>query len=288
MNFLKLKLIFLLSLSFLISSCYADNSKNSSLCDNVCLFELAKSKYLENHREINEKIVSIYQQSADEGNYSAKKTLAYIYGDKGGKFYNFSRAENYLIDMVNKKDYEQACYLGNLIINEFQNELDNIRTTEVKKLFLLASKHKQKCGYHDLAVFYSNRKEYIEAFKYFSQSAQVDGYANSELALGTYYQYGNPPVKKDYRKAKYWYEKAAEQKNSEAINLLAYMYIEGLGVNKNNKEAISLLITASNLGNGKAAFNLGQIYETGKLGEKKDVELSKKWFLKAKELGYSD
>jgi hypothetical protein len=89
--------------------------------------------------------------------------------------------------------------------------------------------------------------------------------SNSEA----FYQYGlryekGDEVGKDFNLARKWYGKAEQQNHPKAAYRLALFYRNGWGgAPKNYNEMIKLLIKSGRLGNSKAYYKLGEIYETG-------------------------
>lgn len=81
------------------------------------------------------------------------------------------------------------------------------------------------------------------------------------------------------------FEELAETGNVEATCGLADMYLRGEGVGKDVENGLRLLRCAVDLGHANAAFNLGALHRTGADGVPIDISLSKKFFLRAKELG---
>lgn len=73
----------------------------------------------------------------------------------------------------------------------------------------------------------------------------------------------------DQKKAVYWWEKAAENGNVEAKCNLGIAYATGEGVDVNHQKAIDLWTDASRRGDLKSLFNLGLAYDNGR-GVKKD------------------
>lgn len=60
------------------------------------------------------------------------------------------------------------------------------------------------------------------------QSAADRGDSDGELGLGTLYELGAGQLKQDYKRADYWYKKAAEHHNSEAQYRLALIWSAGI------------------------------------------------------------
>ncbi len=108
-----------------------------------------------------------------------------------------------------------------------------------------------------------------------------DGFANAQLVLGNLYLSGsNPQVKKDYKKAVEWFQKAAEppapKKKTDpvkppspiALFNLALCYEGGLGVAKNQAKAQELFLKSADMGTLEAQWNVAIEFERqGKLAE---------------------
>ena len=62
------------------------------------------------------------------------------------------------------------------------------------------------------------------------------------------------------------------------------MYENGIGVKKDNDEAVKWYREAAEQGHADAQYNLGYMYEKG-LGVKKDKAEAEKWFRKARGQG---
>lgn len=99
-----------------------------------------------------------------------------------------------------------------------------------------------------------NNKE--DAFSVFLQGAKM-GNLSCLTEIGNYYYEGIAPVEKDYDKAVYCYQKAAEAGNATAIFNLALCYLKGHGVEKNINKGKSLLQQSAQKGNGRARGILG-------------------------------
>jgi len=86
------------------------------------------------------------------------------------------------------------------------------------------------------------------------------GDAESALALGYMYLYGQSGVETDYQKAFHFYELAAKQNNLIALNNLGSLYFNGIGTEVDYDKAIALFKKAAELGSDDAAVNLAFIY----------------------------
>ena len=109
------------------------------------------------------------------------------------------------------------------------------------------------------------------------------GDEKAQYVIGYMYHKGKG-VPKNYVKAADWYKKAAEHKNTKALNNLAYLYQKGKGVNKDIHKAEQLLLKSAKQGDDVACLNLGILYQTGKLGTA-NMEDAEYWYRKAMDKG---
>jgi TPR repeat protein len=121
-------------------------------------------------------------------------------------------------------------------------------------------------------------QEYVSAFDSFSKAAE-QGDMDAQNNLGRMYQNGLG-VQKDEAQAVSWYLKAAEQGDMNAQNNLGWMYENGLGAQKDEAQAVSWYLRAAEQGNANAQFNLGRFYAKGR-----DYDKAFPWYLKAAEQG---
>ncbi|EPC6857776.1 tetratricopeptide repeat protein, partial [Acinetobacter baumannii] len=93
------------------------------------------------------------------------------------------------------------------------------------------------------------------AFNLFNRAAFL-GDLSAQFNLGNMYFNGEgTPL--DYEKAAYWYNKAIiNGKDGDAAKILAGMYYEGRGVEKNISKSIELLQIAADQGDQEAAKNI--------------------------------
>lgn len=159
-----------------------------------------------------------------------------------------------------------------------------------------------------------------EAFADALEGAQA-GKARSQNFVGYCYDIGRG-VKRDLKKARQWYEKAAKQGQIDAIfNLavvndkglgirrnaaraarlyrqaalrgdlqaqanLAVMLLDGDGIKKNISAGLRWLRRAAQRGDARAQYNLGQAYLHGE-GVQKNITYAKRWLSKAAKAGHA-
>jgi len=91
-------------------------------------------------------------------------------------------------------------------------------------------------------------------------------------------------VDKNEAEAAKWYREAADQGWVQAQLSLGYLYFEGRGVDKNETEALKWYRKAAEQGDVKAQLYLGEIYEAGLKVDKNETEAAM-WYRKAAEQG---
>jgi TPR repeat protein len=91
-------------------------------------------------------------------------------------------------------------------------------------------------------------------------------------------------LREDYETALSEWRPLAEQGNTEAQNMLGYMYRYGQGLPQDFELARQWYRRAADLGNARAQNNLGAMYRQG-LGVPQDYQEAFRWFLRAAEQG---
>jgi hypothetical protein len=84
-----------------------------------------------------------------------------------------------------------------------------------------------------------------------------------------------------------WFQKAAEQGDAEAQNVVGELLWYGRGVEKDDIQAVSWFRLAAEQGLADAQNNLGILYENG-MGISKDIQRAMTWYKKAAEQGHED
>ena len=145
-------------------------------------------------------------------------------------------------------------------------------------------------------------QNFENAFEWYEKAAK-QGHAKAQTALALLYGFGegttaneneaikwldkattqNEPMalffqgmmnykKKDFIKAKEWWEKAIAKGEPESMTGTASLYEEGNGVQQDNNKALEWLQKASDTGSAEGSIRLAFSYEEGKLGLEKNDE----------------
>lgn len=128
-------------------------------------------------------------------------------------------------------------------------------------------------------------EDYKKAVFWYRKAAEL-GNPWAQNSLGVCYEYGNG-VEKNLDEAMAWYQKAAYKGLSRAQNNLGRYYKEGISVEKDLDKAVDWYQKAAEAGNSDAQNNLGDCYCSGR-GVKKDYKKAVFWYQKAAEAGNSE
>ncbi len=245
-----------------------------------------------------------FQRAAELGYSDAQYMLGMIYDTLGDDSNQSDKAIPYY-EKAAAQDHPYAQYA--LAMNAL--ELGNYS----KAQFFLEKAAKQQYG---LAAFSLGKllhehdpKHPLKAFEWFMVAAK-QGHIEASYYVGLYYQYGKGvPVNID--EAIHWYQKAALEKDKDAlyhlalilirqdkpdfVNIakllegaakqnhpnaqynLAVMYQKGDGVEKDDEKALFWYEKAAEANLAIAQYNLGMIYYAGEIVEKDDEKAKALW-----------
>ena len=175
--------------------------------------------------------------------------------------------------VINSKEYVDFSKLGIVFENVNFNEEYNKLAVSDKILY---EKGKEL----------EDAEKYTEALEMYKKAGEM-GNADGLFRAGKFYHEGRNGVEVKYDLARKYYEKAIELNNDKAMNNLANMYFEGIGVIKNIAKANELYKKAADLGNVHAMYNLGNNYYNGD-GVQQDYIAAKNWYEKAANLNYDN
>ncbi len=113
----------------------------------------------------------------------------------------------------------------------------------------------------------------------------MNGDSKYQVVYGDMFSFGLGKLV-DYEEAFYWYKKAAKKNNLEALCDLGYCYLEGQGVEKNNRLSFKYWLKSAKLGYAHSCRDVGQNYLKG-IGVKKNYKKAVSWFKIAYGYNYS-
>lgn len=123
---------------------------------------------------------------------------------------------------------------------------------------------------------------------FYLKGAAEKGEPDAQYWYGNIFFYGIPgAMNPDYKKAVYWFQKASEGGNIDALINLGNAYqVGGNGIVPNEDKALEAYQKAANKGNAVAQYNLSVVYHWGQLGVKADGAECVKWVKLAAEQDY--
>ena len=136
-------------------------------------------------------------------------------------------------------------------------------------------------GYEDGEEAYL-REDFPAALSEWRPLAE-EGNTEAQNMLGYMYRYGQG-VPQDFEQARLWYRRAADLGNARAQNNLGAMYRQGLGVPQDYQEAFRWFLRAAEQGNGGAQNHVGLMYYKGE-GVRQDLVQAYMWAYLAAQQG---
>ena len=157
-----------------------------------------------------------------------------------------------------------------------------------------AEPKEEKKGFFSFLNFFKNDDESLKQEAAKNQETFIEmltrqaneGNVDAQLSLGYMYLYGDNAnnIAQDYQKSFEYYEMAAKQGDSVAINNLGSLYYSGIGTQKNMTKAAELFAQAADKGNEESALNLAFLYLSGN-GVAQDNRKAMDYFVQAGQQG---
>jgi TPR repeat protein len=127
-------------------------------------------------------------------------------------------------------------------------------------------------------------EENEEGIKYLITAGE-NYYLRAYHNMGIIYQTGLGDVLVDYDKAFNCFKKASEEENPDSFFSIGNCFLNGLGVDKNEKEAAGWFIKAAEMGEPDSMFHLAWMYQEG-IGVEQNNELSTEYLYMSAEAGW--
>jgi TPR repeat protein len=172
-------------------------------------------------------------------------------------------------------DLGRAYHLGKGVPQDF---------TKAAELYRQAGAQGNAKAMYNLGYMYDHAqgvtKDSAMAAQWFQKSADL-GLAAGQLQIGLAYFSGDDGLKQDYVAAGKWLTLVVNQPNAPqqvplAANALGSLYEHGEGVPMNAQQMIFWYTKGAEMGNAKAQFNLGRVYDEG-FYVKRDRVRAYKW-----------
>jgi TPR repeat protein len=172
-------------------------------------------------------------------------------------------------------------FMGKILLNGWGVPRDKDRAIELLRAFGLGK------AFMELATYYLGEGDLVETEKYLEQ-AGTEGIPKAHYNLGVLAQ-----ERGDYSKAISRFEKTLEIDSEyvEARLELARMYVEGWGVERNEKFGFEMMKQVADTASGRAAavaqMNVSNFYLNG-IGTDRNLGLARQYYQKSFDGGYQD
>jgi len=218
-----------------------------------------------------------FKKAAEQGNAEAQTWLGKAYYRLGIQYYfghgvtqDYKQAFEWFRKAANQGDADGQYWLGNLYASGNGVAQDKKQAVE---LYRKAGKQGNKIALIDL-IFVDHPIDDKE-HEFWKITAAEQGHAFAQCILANEYS-----EKKDYEKATYWWEKAAEQGDKQGQFSLGVACYQGKGIAQNEERAVRLwkeVAKHGGFGVVRAEYNLGSAYYEGK-GVAQDKKQAIKWW----------
>ncbi len=222
-----------------------------------------------------------YYEKACQGDHAKSCTcLGDMYERQLGVKKDLKKAKSY---------YKKGAKLGD---GEGYYHIAQMQETQNKPYYYaLACEHGSANGCFQMEMAYRYgkgvKKNEQLALTYATKNCKLSKYACA--TLGNIYEKAELGVKKDFKKAVFYYQKACAANSAEGCYKLGNMYYFGKGVKQSNTKALKHYKQAcrqtGQYGMARGCNNLAVLYEKGK-GVKKDRYKAKYFYQEACDYGY--
>lgn len=266
-----------------LENAYKLDRFNNSIINSIIKTKQAIADYFMKEPVIDYKKAEKYYLDITEireFDFGALSKLYAIYTNyKKSEPYNLAKAELIVdkIQNVSKIDESRKVEYQRFLGDRFKVDKNMNKAIE---WYTKAAERGSTAGQYNLGLIYYKEgitNDYGKSVYWMSKAAE-NGNIHAMVDMGIIYAEGKA-LEQDYIKAKYWYEKAAEEGgNMKAMNSLGGLYAEGNGVVKDYTKALEWYLKAGDY--GFALANVGILYFEGE-GVEKDYEKALEYFEKA-------
>jgi len=225
-------------------------------------------------------------QSAQAGNVEGQKLLGVMYYEGLGTKRNVSEAIKWLEVAAKQGQIDAIVNLAHI----YTNEKSGVKNPNKAEKYLISAAEKGDAeSQYNLAVHLGRKgvkkPDWGKIFTYLRKST-AQGFIPASHRLGVLYLNGIGVTKNEAQGVKLITSAALKGYPQAEIDY-AILVFQGIGVEKNEEIAAAWLLTSANKGNHYAFNRLSRIYWYGR-GVKQDHVEAGKWFLLANTAGIND
>lgn len=200
-----------------------------------------------------------WKKAAIAGDIKSQRVIADCYREGDGTEKNLAEAFYWAKKVAEDKQAHNKDFF-NLGLYFFNGTGCTENFDEAIKWFKKAADSGYTQAYSALGGVYDYQKKYSESNKYYKMAYEKgDKYAASQL--GWNYYAGNG-VKQNYEEAYKYFRYVADNNMPEGYNGLSYLYMYGLGVNKDLDKAMAMIDKAIEISNNSPRYidSKGELY----------------------------
>lgn len=200
-----------------------------------------------------------WKKAAIAGDIKSQRVIADCYREGDGTEKNLAEAFYWAKKVAEDKQAQNKDFF-NLGLYFFNGTGCTENFDEAIKWFKKAADSGYTQAYSALGGVYDYQKKYSESNKYYKMAYEKgDKYAASQL--GWNYYTGNG-VKQNYEEAYKYFRYVADNNMPEGYNGLSYLYMYGLGVNKDLDKAMAMIDKAIEISNNSPRYidSKGELY----------------------------
>lgn len=180
-----------------------------------------------------------------------------------------------------------ACAMGTGLVDEARAQYDLGNYEEAFALYLQAAEAGDAKAIYNVGALYARgegvEEDDLTALEWFKKAAEMD-YPDALYTIGNAYSFGNYGLQIDYGASFSYCLRAAQLGNAKAMFAIGNMYDRGIGIAEDKELAVQWYQKASMLGNASATYNLASKYLNGEAVQE-DPVFAGKMFERAAELG---
>jgi TPR repeat protein len=241
-------------------------------------------------------VFAVFQMGADRDNATSMGHLGHLYADGFGVKQDYAKARVVFEKAAEKGDANSMSGLGWLYASGLGVKQDYDKAREwyekaadkgdARAMVALGRLYEEglnflvgEDGSFTIVPGGGGKRDYTKARDWYEKAA-FKGEVTAMFSLGHLYESGLGG-ERDYIKARDWYENAGDKGHLEAMFSLSRLYENGFGVaSPNDARARVLFEKAADKGDAIAMFNLGRLYENGS-GVAQDYAKAREWYEKA-------
>ncbi|TAL27103.1 MAG: DUF4034 domain-containing protein [Alphaproteobacteria bacterium] len=230
--------------------------------------------------------MELFQKGALMGNVRSEINIGLMYGNGWGVQKDIAEAMRWYKKAEFRGYWGAQNYIGRL----YKNALTPVNYDEALRRFRLGAAHDDTASQISLGLMYQEgngvKQDYVEAMKWYKK-AEFNGDFAAESYIAELYQHGKPGIPADPAEAIRRFRRGAEHGNAAAQYHLGSCYEWGKGVRPDNSQALIWYQKAADQGDTNAQIGLGRLYSSKAAmnNSPQEMDVAIMWYQKAADQG---